>query len=425
MDNQGQLTYLSPSFEMHTLHAVAEFMPLAKPGGPTSVKDAQWELLLADMKTRRPYRDCVIQFLTARAQRELQRSQAMLDRLFRLFRLFRLSSDAVCVASMRDGRVLLANPAFPQFIGREESQVMGRNGIELGLWRGEDPMLALGRAIPTTGWVRDFRSVAWSADGAQHRVLITAASFDWDGEEVAVMATRDVTETERAKQEGDANLDNAVVGVCLVRNHRLARVNPQLERMLGQPSGSLVGKPTEGSPTAATSTCTCASACRHRAHRGRRHWHRRRRRAARLAVPAVHAGRQFHHAALRRERTGAVDLPRAGNADGRRRRPRQRRPQRPLRVGRPAAGGRQRGRLHHHRQSARGGPAAAAAKPTCSARCGPIRRGAMARRVGDPVQTGLIGVGPDAGLQRLSTFATAGARSRPASGMSAPSSGRR
>ena len=274
MDHHGHLTYLSPSFEMHTQHTVAEFLQLAKPGGPSFVKDAQWELLLADMKARRPYRDRVIQFVTASgkelfvsgsgepvfdatgrhlgwwgvsrnataealAQRELQRSQAMLDRLFRL------SPDAVCVASIRDGRVLLANPSFLQFVGREESEVMGRNGVELGFWRDRDPMVALGDAISTQGWVRDHRSVAWSGDGNQHFVLITAAAFDWDGEPVAVMTTRDVTETERAKQEGDAILDNAVVGVCLVRNHRLERVNPQLERMLGLAPGSLVGKPTE------------------------------------------------------------------------------------------------------------------------------------------------------------------------------------
>jgi PAS domain S-box-containing protein len=274
MDHRGFLTYLSPSFEMHTQHKVEEFLQLAKPGGPTFVKDVQWELLLADMKARRPYRDRVIHFLTASgrelfisgsgeplfdatgrhlgwwgvsrnataevlAQRELQRSQAMLDRLFRL------SPDAVCVASMRDGRVLLANPAFLQFVGLDEARVMGRNGVELGFWRDQEPMLELGRAIAKQGWVRDFPSVAWSADGAHHFVLITAAAFDWDGEEVAVMTTRDVTETERAKQEGDAILDNAVVGVCLVRNHRLERVNPQLERMLGLPLGSLVGKPTE------------------------------------------------------------------------------------------------------------------------------------------------------------------------------------
>ena len=274
MDHHGHLTWLSPSFEMHTPYTVAEFMQLAKPGGPTFIKDAQWDLLLADMKARRPYRDRVIQFVTAGgkdlfisgsgeplfdatgrhlgwwgvsrnataevlAQRELQRSQAMLDRLFRL------SPDAVCVASVVDGRVLLANPSFLQFVGLDEAKVLGRNGVDLGFWRDRDPMLALGRAISANGSVRDFRSVAWSADGAQHFVLITAASFDWDGEPVAVMTTRDVTETERAKQEGDAILDNAVVGVCLVRNHRLERVNPQLERMLGLPLGSLVGKPTE------------------------------------------------------------------------------------------------------------------------------------------------------------------------------------
>jgi PAS domain S-box-containing protein len=274
MDAHGQLTYLSPSFEMHTLHKVSEFLQLARPGGPTFVKDAQWELLLADLKARRPYRDRVIHFVSADgrdlfitgsgepvfdgtgrhrgwwgvsrnataevlAQRELQRSQAMLDRLFRL------SPDAICVASIRDGRVLLANPAFLQFVGLAESEVMGRNGLEFGFWRDAEPMDALGEAISAQGWVRDFRSNAWSSDGSRHSVLITAASFDWDGEHVAVMTTRDITETERAKQEGDAILDNAVVGVCLVRNHRLERVNPQLERMLGLAPGTLVGKPTE------------------------------------------------------------------------------------------------------------------------------------------------------------------------------------
>ena len=88
-------------------------------------------------------------------------------------------------------------------------------------------------------------------------MLITAAAFDWDGEPVAVMTTRDVTETERAKQEGDAILDNAVVGVCLVRNHRLERVNPQLERMLGLPLGLAGGQAHRGAVSrAATSSRT-------------------------------------------------------------------------------------------------------------------------------------------------------------------------
>jgi PAS domain S-box-containing protein len=162
-----------------------------------------------------------------------------------LDRLVRLSPDAICVASMRDGRVLLANPAFLQLAGMTESDVIGRNGVELGLWKDEESMLALGRAIRVQGGVRDFRSIAWTRDGEGRPVLITAAAFDWDGQEVAVITTRDVSEPERAKQEADAILDNAVVGVCLVRAHRLARVNPQLERMLGLPIGSLEGKSTE------------------------------------------------------------------------------------------------------------------------------------------------------------------------------------
>ena len=274
MDGRARVTYVSPAFETHTARRVSEFLRLGEVDGPTIVQDGQWELLQDDLKSRRPYRDRVIHLIcrdgtelflngsgepvfdaTGRhtgwwgvarnataeilAQRELQRSQTMLDRLVRL------SPDAICVASMIDGRVLLANPAFLQFTGLGEGEVMGRNGFELGLWREREDMMEFGRAIARQGLVRDFRSVAWPRDGQRHTVLITAAAFDWDGEPVCVMTTRDVTETERAKLEGDAILDNAVVGVCLVREHRLERVNPQLERMMGLPIGSLEGKSTD------------------------------------------------------------------------------------------------------------------------------------------------------------------------------------
>jgi PAS domain S-box-containing protein len=271
MDAKGRFVYLSPSFEKHTGRTIAEFIQVGTPQGPAVVPDDEWARLLEDLRARRPYRNRVIHFqckdgseiwlmgsgepviepggrcrgwwgvsrnATAemRARRELERSQTMLDRLVRL------SPDAICVASMRDGRVLLANPAFLQLTSCTEAEVIGRNGFELGLWRDRESMLALGRAIRAQGWVKDFRSYAWTRDGEAHTVLVTAAAFDWDGEEVAVITTRDVSETESAKREGDAILDNAVVGVCLVRGSRLARVNPQLERMLGLPVGSLPGK---------------------------------------------------------------------------------------------------------------------------------------------------------------------------------------
>jgi len=274
MDAKARVTYLSPSFEAHTQRTIAEFSRAGAADGPTIVDDSQWAQLQDDLRARRAYRDRVIHFVcrdgteiylcgsgepvfdafgrcvgwwgvsrnaTAEvlAQRALERSQAMLDRLVRL------SPDAICVASMRDGRILLANPAFVQLAGRAEDEVVGRNGFELGLWRDEESMVALGSAIRQQGGVRDFRSLAWRPDGEARSVLITAAAFDWDGEEVAVITTRDVSEVERAKQEADAILDNAVVGVCLVRAHRLDRVNPQLERMLGLPIGSLEGKSTE------------------------------------------------------------------------------------------------------------------------------------------------------------------------------------
>ncbi|MCK7491109.1 MAG: hypothetical protein MZW92_04615 [Comamonadaceae bacterium] len=69
----------------------------------------------------------------------------------------------------------------------------------------------------------------------------------------------------------------------------------------------------------------CASVARRGAGRGARALRGRTtpapastRPTAGAAVPALHAGRRVDHAALRRHRAGAVDLPRAGRADGRR-----------------------------------------------------------------------------------------------------------
>jgi PAS domain S-box-containing protein len=272
MDVRGKLTYLAPSFEQRTGRTVAEFMAIDEPGGPVIERDATYAALLETMKARRPYRGCVITFrcvdgtvlhvsgsgrpqhdadgqfvgwwgvsrnVTAerQAQRELNRSQAMLDRLVRL------SPDAISVARLRDGRILLANPGFLQYSGFSEDHVLGKSAVELGLWTDIAEARRLAEALQGDGTVRDFRSTVYLGDEPRD-VMLTAATFEWDGEPVAVITTRDVTNNERSRLEGDAILDNASVGIALVRERRLERVNPQFEAMFGRAPGSLAGQPT-------------------------------------------------------------------------------------------------------------------------------------------------------------------------------------
>jgi PAS domain S-box-containing protein len=272
-DRKGRMNYISPSFERHTGRTVAEFMRIGEPGGPRMVRDAEWAALIDDLRAQRAYRARVITFECADghvlcvrgtgepvrdsagkpmgwwgisqnvtgevlAAREHERSRVLLDRLVRL------SPDAIIVASLQNGRIMLANPGFLAMAGYSRmDEVKGRSALELGLWRDVTEPQRLADALQESGTVRDLRTTGWRRDGARRDLLITAARFGWGGEPVAVMMLRDITDVERARLQGDAILNHAAVGVALVRTGRLERVNPQLERLLGREAGSMAGRP--------------------------------------------------------------------------------------------------------------------------------------------------------------------------------------
>ena len=267
-DRRGFVTFLSPEFELRTGCPVAEFMLIEKPGGPRIVRDAAYEQLTAQMRRREPYRNSVITFertngmqlvvsgsgepvfddageltgwrgvsrdVTAetRALREQQRTQAMLDRMVRT------SPDAICVARS-DGRVVMANEGFLRMSGRTEAEVVDRTAVELGLWP-KDESLRLRDALTAGSVVRNFRSTVQTPLGPRP-VSITAGTFEWDDDQVAVITTRDITETEQARAESDAILDNASVAIALVRNRRFQRANPLFSKIFGHEN--LTGQPT-------------------------------------------------------------------------------------------------------------------------------------------------------------------------------------
>ena len=272
LDTRGRLTMLTPSFEHHTGRRVDEFMRLGQPGGPEIVDDADWRDVRAALAARAPFRERLVSYrctdgtllvakasgepmrdeagrflgwwgvsrnVTAevQAQRELQRSREMLERLFRE------SPDAIFVAPIRNGRMMMFNEAFVQLTGFAPEELRGRSGLDLGLWRDAEQALQLRQLLLRSGRVRDWRSVCWTRSGERRDLLITAGRFEWDGEAVAVFTARDITDVERDRAEGEAILNNASVGVALVRDQVFERINPAFERMYGRPVGSLRGAP--------------------------------------------------------------------------------------------------------------------------------------------------------------------------------------
>jgi PAS domain S-box-containing protein len=274
IDRRGRLTYLSPTFVTRTGRSVAEFMRLGLPDGPQPVDPAQWEAARAALKRREPFRDLPLNIrctdgtrlhtlttgepmrdaagqligwwgvgrsITAEVEATLasQRERELVDRLVQL------SPDAMCVVDLRNGHNLLCNPSFVELIGRPESEIIGRSGRELGLWKDNEDDIRLARALQAgQGTLRDWRVQGIGRGGGERDVLISAVAFERDGRPLAVLSVRDITATERARLEADAILDNASVGIALVRERRFERVNPLLEDMLGRPKGSLVGQST-------------------------------------------------------------------------------------------------------------------------------------------------------------------------------------
>ena len=148
IDAKARVKVLSPSFQARTGRTVAEFMRLGEPGGPQLMDDADAELLRADLRAHRAFRERVQNYLCS------------------------------------DGTLLSVCST------------------------GEPVVDAQGRF---NGW-----------RGVGHNVT----------------AERD------RLRESNAILDNASVGIALVRERRFERVNPSWEAIYGRPAGSLVGQHT-------------------------------------------------------------------------------------------------------------------------------------------------------------------------------------
>ena len=275
LDAQAAPLALSPSFESSTGYRRGDFMALNQPGGPVIVDDDNWQALRQALRERREFREYPLTYLGPdgaplhtlfsgaptfdakgqhtgwrgvgrnvtrehEARLEQRRTETLLNRLVES------SPDAICVGRADDGRILLANAGFLKFTGLTQPEVVGMRIGELGLWPDMDEPTRVFREMRAGGGtVRDLRTTVQLRDGSARDVLVTAAGFETDDGLAAVVTLRDITEVERARRESDAILDNASVGIALVRRNRFERVNAALEAMFGWPPGTLAGQRTQ------------------------------------------------------------------------------------------------------------------------------------------------------------------------------------
>jgi PAS domain S-box-containing protein len=272
MNPRFEMVYLAPSFEARTGRTVTEFLLPPAAGGPTIVQDTDADRVTQALKSRLPYRDCVLNLRCAdgtlltisssgepvfdssgsfagwwgvsrnitaerQAQKEQARTQALLDRMVRI------SPDAICMARTSTGEIMMANAGYAELTGYTEAQILGSDAVSLGLWSDAE-RVRFGQALRAGPVLRDYRSAMTLANGQLRELVISAGVFMWDNERVAVITARDITDTERARMESDAILDNASVGIALLRYRRFERVNPAFEAIFGFAPGGLAGAST-------------------------------------------------------------------------------------------------------------------------------------------------------------------------------------
>ncbi len=154
------------------------------------------------------------------------------------------SPDVVTLSEFESGRLVMVNDAFTRLTGWSKREAVGRIAIELGVWVDPEQREQLHRRVAAEGTVTDFRADVRTRSGEQRVLLLSAARFSRGDQDFLVINGRDTTEALRARQEREAILENASVGIAFARDGRLELTNPRFEAIYGWPPGALIGQPT-------------------------------------------------------------------------------------------------------------------------------------------------------------------------------------
>jgi PAS domain S-box-containing protein len=167
----------------------------------------------------------------------LRRSEALLSHLVAT------SPDTIFVCELGTGRLAMVNAAFTRVTGVTPEQALAGTLQGIGIWRRDRDRETLIATLRRQGTVSDQVAELLHRDGSRRLLRMSAAVFELDGEAFAVISARDITASERARLEREAILDNAGIGIAVVRDEHFVQVNRFLEQMLDWPPGGLRDQP--------------------------------------------------------------------------------------------------------------------------------------------------------------------------------------
>ena len=171
-------------------------------------------------------------------------------RLERFRTLLDQTSDLVLMVTLPGGTIEDANLALAQLLGEPPEKLIGRAFKEIGLSRTAAILRILRRDMKKTQDYPNHTGIT-CFEQAKGTIWIDL-SFrvaQVEGQRFGILVGRDVTERKHREEimsallaENQAILNNAIVGIALVRNRNIATCNRRMEEIYGLAPGELAGR---------------------------------------------------------------------------------------------------------------------------------------------------------------------------------------
>jgi PAS domain S-box-containing protein len=156
------------------------------------------------------------------------------------YRAFYTNSSSITISRLRDGRFMHVNKNFIKITGYLHDEVIGKTSIELSIWdkpEGRDRALDL---LRREGVIRNIEFNLRTKSGKYRTVLMSADTFDVNGERYIIGVMNDITERKQAeeilreREELYRTLFNeANDAIFIMENKRFVDCNEMTLRMFG------------------------------------------------------------------------------------------------------------------------------------------------------------------------------------------------
>lgn len=118
----------------------------------------------------------------------------------RFQKIFHASPVAMSITTVADGRFLDVNDAFCMLYGYKREEIIGRTGMELGMWIEGTDRNPIIEALQSQGYLHSFEAQVRSKSGEIRELLSSLELVDIEGSPTILGISYDVTDRKRAEQ---------------------------------------------------------------------------------------------------------------------------------------------------------------------------------------------------------------------------------